>query len=519
MKKKITIEKNYPIYALIVTLLLYLIIGTGLHGDDFGFIKTPLNGIGDFINPDPLKKGVVILFLPSYYTFFWAYNILGFEHQWIYDLIKCIAHMISIFFVYKFACDYLPADRAIIASILFVLYPLHDTTIYWYMTVPYVLVPAVIMYSHLLIRKEKNGLGLLLLTLGAFATYGSPPYVFGLAAIFFFEKKYIKTLLFAIPGLLYVAFYFFITNNVTGIVKKIDNHLSIIAFNKQFILQLLSFIEAAFGPSYWLKCFYSIGSIGLLSAVIAIGVVILLFIKLPSFSERPTTPKSFYIGLIFVMIFSCGIYALTGLYPQSAFNLGNRSTVSGSLLIAFLLALLPINKKIIVFFAFIFILPLFGLSDHWKSWNTHQKTIIHNIIVNNDLKQIGPGSTIMVTENMYSHLGPFSHIDFLSSPTVIKPIFFDLKRKNDIFALTSDIYMKNGFLIDRKYGGIHELNKKIYLYNSETNSVNEIILDTVPQLLAQRHREIRHWVQLTKGSWIESCLVYLNPMYSRLFKN
>ena len=27
----------------------------------------------------------------------------------------------------------------------------------------------------------------------------------------------------------------------------------------------------------------------------------------------------------------------------------------------------------------IFIAPVFGLSDHWKSWNTHQKTIVENI--------------------------------------------------------------------------------------------------------------------------------------------
>ena len=73
------------------------------------------------------------------------------------------------------------------------------------------------------------------------------------------------------------------------------------------------------------------------------------------------------------------MYALTGLYSHSAFNLGNRSTVYGSLLIAFLLvSFLPANKKSVIFLLIIFLAPVFGLSDHWKSWNVHQRTIIEN---------------------------------------------------------------------------------------------------------------------------------------------
>ena len=77
--------------------------------------------------------------------------------------------------------------------------------------------------------------------------------------------------------------------------------------------------------------------------------------------------------------------------------------------------------------------------------------------------------------------------------------------------------MNNCSLIDGKFGGIHSLAHKIYVYNSEDNLVREISLAAVPQILSQRPRLIRHWVQLAKGTWIESSIVYLNPAYTRLF--
>ena len=509
--------KRYLPFFSIVIILFYLILGTGLHSDDYMFVTRPFNGWLNFLIPSADQFQELLFGIPTYYAFFWAFPVFGFEHQWAYDLIKVVAHVISFYGVYKFACDYIPHDRAMIASALFILYPLHDTTMYWYICAPYILLPAIIMYAHYLMRNEKILLSVFLLFLGVFGGFVSPPWVFGLVPIFLFERKYLKAILFSLPGVLYTGVYFWILKNITGASKRIDTHINLIAYIKQLIFQTLSFIEAAIGPSYWLKVYYSIGSIGFFSAIIAIGIVIIFFFKVASYSERPQFSKSLYVGLLSILMLSFGMYALTALYPQSAFNLGNRSTVSGSLLIAFLLALLPLNKKTVVFFALIFIFPVFGLSDYWKSWNTHQKLIIENIQTNKELKKIESGSTVMVTGNMYSLLGPFSHIDFFVTPRLFTSLFRDLLKKNDVFPLTSNIYLNNSFLIDGKLGGKHVLSDKMYVYNSETHSVNKISTSAVPKLLADRPREIRHWVQLAKGTWIESGIVYLNPTYARLF--
>jgi len=376
---------RYIFLVVAFMVLLYLFMGTGLHGDDYSVIVAMRGyNLWDFLIPDPNKHGVMIFNLITFYGFWWAYPILEYDHQWIYDLIKVAVHGVSVYAVYRFAQDYLPNDRALLASVIFVFYPLHDATTYWYMNLPSLLMVAVLLYAHYLIRNNRNQLGLPILVLGAMAGYYSPPFVFGLAAIFAFEQKFKKAVIFATPGLLYVIFYFWTKLNYPDFEIRINSDLSVLNFLKWLALQPLSFIEAAIGPSYWLKVFYAIGSIGLISAILATIFVAFAFIRARSFSSRPIVPRSLCFGLVCILLLSFGMFALTGFYSHSAFNLGNRTTIYGSLLIAFLLSILPINTKSVVLLSLIFIIPVFGLSDYWKSWNVYQKTVIENIHTNQE---------------------------------------------------------------------------------------------------------------------------------------
>ncbi len=511
---KLTFKSNIVLCCCLF-ILYYLLFNTGLHGDDYSEIAGwRFHGLPSFLMPG----GVALTILGSHYCFWWAYPFLGYDHQWVYDLVKVAAHILSLLCVYRFAIDYLPCDRAIMMSSLFVLYPLHDTTMYWYMTVPYVFFPAVMMYAHSLFRHKHLFPGFILALFGAFGGYFSPPYMFGLTAIFIYERKFREAVLFAFPGIIYIVYYFFIKYAFSGIEKRINSSLTIADYIRQLLLQPLSFIDAAFGPSYWLKVYYSIGSITLLSGLIVLVIVVLLLIRIPLFSKQPDVPKSLFIGLFITLVLSFAMFALTGLYHHSAFNLGNRTTVYGSLLIALLIAILPLNRKTVVVLVLIFIIPVFGLSDHWKSWNVHQKGIIENIHTNASLKALEPESTLLVTGNIYSRLGPFSHIEFFSMPWVVNSIFHDWVKSKDVVALAPYIELDQGSLVDPKFGGRYPLGSKIYVYNSEANTVSPIALAAVPKLLADRPREIRHWVQLAKGTWTESSIVALSPRLVYLFQ-
>jgi hypothetical protein len=457
--------------------------------------------------------------IATYYSFWFFYFSLGEEHQWVYDSIKIVSHAISFFLVYKFFTDYLAKDRSFFAALVFILYPLHDVTMYWYMVTPYILTPSIILYAHHLIRNNNIRLGVFISILGAFSYYLSPPYIFGLATIFLFEKQFKKAIIFITPGFLYVVYYFWIKFNYADVERRINSDLGILDFLKQIIIQPLSFLESALGPSYWLKIFYAIESISLFSVIIVAVISIFSFIKVKKFSKVPTLPKSLLVGLISVLILSFGMYALTGLYSHSAFNLGNRSTIYGSLLIAFLLAVfLPTNKKSVIFLLIIFLAPVFGLSDHWKSWNSHQKIIIENIKNNQDLKKIESNSTLIVTRNIYSKLGPFSHIEFFSMPWNVTAIFEDSVKTKSIVALTPYIAIEGDYIIDPKFGGKYSLKNKLYVYESEENIVREISSIDVPKIIKQQSRIVRHWVQLFKDTWVQNIIVWMSPRLVYLFE-
>jgi len=283
-------------------------------------------------------------------------------------------------------------------------------------------------------------------------------------------------------------------------------------------MQPITLVEAAIGPSYWLKIYYSIGSISLVSFIIASGIVLWLLLKSGSFSDPPAASKSLYFGLLSVLLLSFGIYSLTLLYHYSVFNTANRANVYASLLVAFLLARMPLNRKTVLLLALIFILPVFGLSDHWKAWDINQRRIIENVENNRQLREIEAGSTLLVTGNSYSRLGPFAHIDFFISPWVIKNIFKESVKSTDIVAFTSYLHLDRGVLVDPKFDAVYPLTHRIYVYDSVRNSLSEIALSSLPQLLSQRPREIQHWVQLAKGTWIESFVTAVSPRLVYLFQ-
>ena len=114
---KSTIASRYGVFAVFAVIILYLFMVTGLHGDDYSVIGG-WRDLADFLNADPQKKGLLITGLPTFYTFWWPYLAIGFQHQWVYDLIKALAHLVSLVCVYQFARDYIPRDRAMIASIV-----------------------------------------------------------------------------------------------------------------------------------------------------------------------------------------------------------------------------------------------------------------------------------------------------------------------------------------------------------------------------------------------------------------
>jgi hypothetical protein len=283
-------------------------------------------------------------------------------------------------------------------------------------------------------------------------------------------------------------------------------------------MQIISFVESSIGPSYWLKVFYSINSLSLASVIIVL-VISTYFFKSSNLTPTKKINKPLLLGLISVAILSFSMFSLTGLYTHSAFNLSNRTTIYGSLLIAFLLStLLPGKKKSFLILILIFVAPVFGLSDHWKSWNLTQKTIIENISQNSILKTIEEDSTLIIMGHNYSKLGPYSHIEFFSMPWHVNAIFKNNTGSRNVAALQSYSILEGDTLMDKKYYINYPLDNKIFLYNTIDNSVTKINKESLRKLIKNQPKELRHWSQLAKNTWVQRVIIWLSPRLSYLFE-
>ena len=269
--------------------------------------------------------------------------------------------------------------------------------------------------------------------------------------IFLFHRKFNLFLIYVTPGILYVTYYLFLKFELSTLEVKISNSLSFGNYLKDVILQFFTMIEASFGPSIFLKFFYSIQEISLLSLTIVVALIFwkYSYLSLVGFSEPKKADKSLLFSLILIVVFSFLVYAVTSAYLHTPFNLSNRSLIYISIPISYLIGAMISNKKFILMFAsVIFLLPVFGISDHWKDWNKKQQVVISSID-KRDLNNLN-NSTILVSGNLYSKLGRFSHIEFFSMPWTVNAIFKD-KSKKHFIALTPNISLKGGILFDSKY--------------------------------------------------------------------
>ena len=492
----------------------YLFWNTGIHGDDYSVISE-MKGLNltDFLNINGDHS--LMMGLSTYFLFWWAYPFVDINNLYIYDVVKFCSHILSVWLVYRFSIDYLPQDRAFLSAVFFVFNPMHEATEYWYMTVPYVLAPALIMCAHGLVRRQDYTKSLMVGIIGSFMGYMSPPYAFGLAVIFLIEKSYKKAAIFLIPGVIYIIYYFSISSLHPAAERRVQFDMTISKWLQNFIVQFVAFFDSFIGPSFFFKIFYSISSIGFMSWFLALVVCILIRVYFRS--KRGSISASLFWGLVAVLFLSFGMLSLADIYGHRVFNLGNRLSVYGALLATFLFMSLPLTRKLLAALALFFVFPIFGVSDHWKAWNAHQVGVVKKIQVNAELLSLKKDDILLVSGNMYSRLGPFSHIDFFNMPWVVTAIFQEAVKTRSIIPLNTYAYLDGDLIVDPKSVVSIAVTKDFYLYDSDKDKLTMILRAELPNILATRPLEMRHWAQLAKGTWIEIGIATLSPRLSSFF--
>jgi len=509
-------------YFILFVFLVYLFLFTGLNGDDFSVInELKQHNFQYYLNPDPKIKKQIFFLLTSWYMYFWAYFFLGDNFLLIYDLIKIVIHILMIILTFIFMSKYFSKERALLGSLVFIFFPTHDSTFFWLMTVSHILGLCFLLFFYYLIEKYKNFFLSFLLLPVCFITYANPPFMAGISLIFLLKKKYKEFVIFSIPCLIYIITYFGFSFLTAGIEQRINKDLSIISFIKNFFLQFASLIDSFAGPSFFLKIFYSYKEINIFN-LIFVTILFFLFYKFPNNdkNEKKNNFKEILLIAIFSVFFSLCMFSLTGLYHHSPFGLTNRTTIYFSFLVSIILMTVLDIKLLRLFFVFIILIPLCGLSSHWKINNKEQIAIIKNISNNKFLQSLDKEkSLIIIKGNNFSRLGNFSHIETFSMPWNASAIFELNSGHKNVIALTDEIIVDKNLILNNKFNIAYDLNKYIfYLYDLNTNKIDKIDKKYLLKEIVNKKREIRHWVQLEgTPNFIKDMIIYLSPRLNYLF--
>ncbi|MBN1353764.1 MAG: hypothetical protein JW994_03725, partial [Candidatus Omnitrophica bacterium] len=241
-------------YFLFFLLIIYLLINTGIVSDDISYtLSAKHRHLAENLIPvrswftTPLENYTHVI----WYRFFRLDNLV------VNNLVKTAYILLCFYFVSKFFSIYLSGLNVLFAPFLFIFFPSHDSTIYWFLGQHLTFSISLYLFAYYKAYHDRVPLALALAFIASFVSYGVVAVAFPLSLVFFLDKKVKKALALFIPSAIYFVFYIFITKVMSGGVDMIPANPDFYAIAKQFTLQVFTFVDAVFGPSMWLKVYYA----------------------------------------------------------------------------------------------------------------------------------------------------------------------------------------------------------------------------------------------------------------------
>ncbi|MCQ9207268.1 MAG: glucosyltransferase domain-containing protein [Omnitrophica bacterium] len=511
-------KKSVLLLLVCTALIAYLLINTGFVSDDFDSMAR-LRG-KNFWRVLTFKENFSVSEAPiGYFTHQIWYCFFRVHDTPISNALKIFYILVSFYLISRFFSIYVAPKKAYLISFLFIFFPSHDATVYWFMGQYFTVLFALYLYAFYLAHNNKLLPAFFLAVLASFIAYGSTPLAIALFLLFALNKEYKKGTIILVPNILFMGYYFILTKILRVVTDKtlMAGEFNLFSIIKQFMLQILTFADAVLGPSMWLKVYYSFSQMRPISLVIGMVFIVIFYKKFREDKSRidPNLLKCFA-TLAFL---SFAMFAVTGHYPQLTFNLGNRVTIFGALIFVYILVILPLSHKFRTLVFAMIIFTTLGVSDHWKNWSIHQQKIVSNIKNNAGLRNYRDEKIIYVSGNQYSKYGPISHIEFLSEGATTVSVFH-LALKKDIFAhpLSKRHVYKDGYLVDTKYKNIKDkVDDYIPVYDSENDLFFKLKVADINSYIETLPPANRHWIQMVNIKFVKDLAKRLMPRLKYAF--
>ena len=508
-KNNIHLDTETKVFWLYVLFIAYMLYGTGIVSDDFLFL---VRGNNDFYFARPLFNYVYLI----------CYSLIDLNHLVFIDFLKIFQIVISFYMITKFFSIFVDTSSSMMVSFLFIFFPTHDSTTYFYLEISLTLTIALYLYAYYLAYSTNQVISAgIISAFASFVSYGSPPVAFSLFILCVLKRSYRKGLALLIPNIIFCVYFVVVTNIMNKDARRLPATFDLNSLLKQFVLQIGSFVDAISGPSFCLKVWYSILENNSASIMIIVLFVV-GYIAISKSNKKENQPyrseKKLLMFLIVLTLSSLGMFAITGYYPQMAFNIGNRTTIYGSLFAAYLIVTVPIPRNVRRCVLLIFVVAIVGISAHWKKWNQHQMYVIDNISANKKLASYSGTAPIYVSGNQYSKMGRYSHIEFLSENWVVGSIFkLAGHEKVSAQSLNKRFVYENGAIIDEKYNNRIPVGDKVMVYDSEADQVVEISAQNLNSYINKLPDDKRHWIQFVENEHLNALILKLMPRLKYAF--
>jgi hypothetical protein len=511
-------KKVFCFFAIIAIILVY---GTGIVSDDIAEIaaRQGMHGFWEHFIP----RGNFVNAPVANLTHMWVFSLVDIDNLLLVDIIKAGHAILSFYMVAKFFSIFLDGRSALLTSFLFLFFPIRDSITYWFMGTHMAFSMYCYLFAYYLVHKDYLKRAATVAFLASFMSYGSPPTAVALFVLCVLKKNFRKGLFLFVPNIIYCIYYIYLKDILFKIpvYTKLPPEINLLSIAKQLLLQIVTFFDALAGPSFLFKVYYSIIENNVWS-IIAIIIFVSLYLKM--IANKKICPhqikfdKSLLAALTVLVIGSLVMFSITGRYPQLAFNLGNRTTIYGALLLSYLIVSVPINKYLRQGILLLIFVSIVGVSVHWKMWNNHQIEVFHNIRTNEDLQDYDKQEPVFVIGNQYSKMGPFSHIEFLSENWVVNSLFM-LVGHNEIkaLALNKRFIVKENLLVDQKHQNIVTIGPVVNIYDSDVDKLITVKSDMLNQYIRNIPDEERHWVQMIKNEKINDAILKLMPRLKYAF--
>ncbi len=185
MRSAINAGNLRPVYIVCFVLIAYFIIGTGIVSDDFSCTltmrgKSVIESIDPRLCPHTPMENI---FFFLWYPFFNPDNTLFVE------IIKILYLWLSFYMISKFFSIFLDSKYALLASFLFIFFPSHDATVYWFLGQYLAISMAFYLFAYYLAHKGRLLPAFLSATVASFLSYGSPAVAVPLFLLFVLKVR------------------------------------------------------------------------------------------------------------------------------------------------------------------------------------------------------------------------------------------------------------------------------------------------------------------------------------------